>query len=163
MPLLGLIPSLILPPHQQRTLLGCYVHYPTISTDMIARVARRDVTFNNSASVARSPLRSFVKQTYYRAFARLYGWAGHWNDLVMVNSSWTRDHIAALWHCRPVAPRIVYPPCDTTQLCAIPLRSDKRRPDIVSVAQFRPEKNHALQLQSLRRLFDDHPEYRGKV
>ena len=66
----------------------------------------------------------------------------------MVNSSWTRRHIAALWW-QWRRPQRVYPPCDTRALQALPLDRRLKRIYIVSVAQFRPEKDHALQLRAL--------------
>eukprot|EP00955_Chlamydomonas_euryale_P009812 105295-Chlamydomonas_euryale.AAC.1 len=53
--------------------VGCYVHYPTISSDMIARVASGAAGYNNSAAIAGSSLRSFAKLAYYQAFAAVYG------------------------------------------------------------------------------------------
>ncbi len=53
-----------------RFLGGCatasYVHYPTISTDMLARVRSRVAAHNNSARIARSGVATFAKVTYYR-------------------------------------------------------------------------------------------------
>jgi len=46
---------------------------------------------------------------------------------------------------RPAA-RLVYPPCNTTALAALPLGGRERL--VISVAQFRPEKDHALQLRA---------------
>lgn len=42
---------------------------------------------------------------------------------------------------------LAYPPCDVSELVQFPLDAP-RRPLIVSLAQFRPEKNHVLQLES---------------
>ena len=77
--------------------VACYVHYPTISRDMLERVASRESSFNNDGQVARSKVQSIGKWLYYRAFAVLYGVMGAAAEVVMVNSSWTRGHIAALW------------------------------------------------------------------
>lgn len=92
---------------------------------------------------------------YYRAFARMYGFVGSFADVVMVNSTWTRNHIDSIWR---VPSRIVYPPCDTTSLLSLPLGD--RQDVIVSVAQFRPEKAHRLQLEAFAELLKDCPEYR---
>lgn len=54
--------------------IGCYVHYPTISTDMLGRVERREDAFNNRVSNSR--VLSELKLIYYKLFASLYGWAG---------------------------------------------------------------------------------------
>ena len=41
-----------------------YVHYPTISSDMLARVSRRQPAFNNSSDVASSAFKSWIKLVY---------------------------------------------------------------------------------------------------
>lgn len=57
--------------------------------------------------------------------------------------SWTKGHIESLWHRKST---VVYPPCDVLGLTQIPLTG--RMPWIISVAQFRPEKNHMMQLDA---------------
>ena len=66
----------------------------------------------------------------------------------MVNSSWTKKHIRQLWWKLDEARR-VFPPCNTKSLQSLPLQRRLKRLYLVSVAQFRPEKDHALQLDSL--------------
>eukprot|EP01117_Protostelium_nocturnum_P013429 TRINITY_DN5009_c0_g1_i1.p1 TRINITY_DN5009_c0_g1~~TRINITY_DN5009_c0_g1_i1.p1 ORF type:complete len:484 (-),score=164.67 TRINITY_DN5009_c0_g1_i1:78-1529(-) len=139
--------------------VGCYVHYPTISSDMLKRVENKVEAHNNNASISRNPIKSFLKLYYYRAFAWLYGIVGSFSDLVMTNSSWTMNHISNLWKVNGRLYRL-YPPCNTDKLETIPLNSSKRERIILSIAQFRPEKNHSLQLQSLQTLFKQHPEYK---
>jgi alpha-1,2-mannosyltransferase len=112
----------------------CYVHYPTISTDMIQ-------------TVGSSTFKGKLKLVYYRLFARLYAYMGRFAELVMVNSSWTKAHIDSLWNVTERT-SVIYPPCDTTAFLALPLAWEKREPIVVSVGQFRPEKNHALQLEA---------------
>jgi len=58
----------------------------------------------------------------------------------------------------PKTAKIVYPPCETQDLTNFSLENRERV--IVSIAQFRPEKEHATQLQSLHELFSKYPEYR---
>jgi alpha-1,2-mannosyltransferase len=117
-------------------------------------------------------------------------------DLVLVNSSWTYDHIRSLWRFqgwpkfsrrRKGGPRdqdagesssisrcnsrrkihIVYPPCNVDSVTAgntstsnsessLPPVED-RLPYIVSIGQFRPEKDHALQLKAMARLLQKYP------
>ncbi|KAG4141123.1 hypothetical protein ERO13_D06G056233v2, partial [Gossypium hirsutum] len=67
--------------------------------------------------------------------------------LVMVNSSWTQSHIEKLWGS-PKCIKRGYPPCDTSGLQALPLERSVETPKIISVAQFRPEKAHSLQLEA---------------
>ncbi len=93
---------------------------------------------------------------YYHAFAWLYGLAGKSAHGVMVNSTWTYNHILRLWGLSETT-AIVYPPCDVEALTKIPLQPRQRT--ILAIGQFRyasrkdayasrPEKNHMLQLQA---------------
>ncbi|XP_072952439.1 GDP-Man:Man(3)GlcNAc(2)-PP-Dol alpha-1,2-mannosyltransferase [Typha angustifolia] len=125
----------------------CYTHYPTISSDMVARICERSSMYNNDALIARSIWLSRCKIIYYRFFSWLYGLVGSCVDLAMVNSSWTRSHIERLWKI-PERTKRVYPPCDTSALQILPLEKPSKVPVIISVAQFRPEKAHALQLEA---------------
>ncbi|KAK3812253.1 MAG: mannosyltransferase [Benniella sp.] len=138
---------------------GCqvvaYVHYPTISSDMIGRVASRESSHNNANDVASSSIYTAVKLIYYRCFAFIYSIVGSFAHIVMVNSSWTKGHIDSLWGIKST---VVYPPCDTEAFKDFPLRNRERV--IVSVAQFRPEKGHVLQLEAMAQLLKNHPEYR---
>lgn len=146
---------------------GCtvmtYTHYPMISTDMIDKVQQRDAGFNNDPSIASSTSRSTAKYVYYRLFAAAYSAVGRYcTDVVMVNSTWTHNHIAQLWG---KAPKIVYPPCGTMEEF-MEFDIDNRELLALSISQFRPEKNQLLQLQALKILFTKHAEamqttYRG--
>ena len=154
---------------------AAYVHYPMVSTDMLGRVRGGVETYNNQGGVARSAWRTRAKLGYYRAFALFYGAVGGCAQAVMVNSTWTLGHVGSLWWgwggpAGPVVealggrragtrlPALVHPPCNTQALLKWPVTgagARKRReggagrsPYIISVAQFRPEKDHALQLRS---------------
>uniref|UniRef100_T1J3V9 GDP-Man:Man(3)GlcNAc(2)-PP-Dol alpha-1,2-mannosyltransferase n=1 Tax=Strigamia maritima TaxID=126957 RepID=T1J3V9_STRMM len=130
--------------------VGCYVHYPTISTDMLATVAKRRANYNNAGVIAKSPMLSEAKLFYYHMFAYFYAVVGKTCQLVMVNSSWTKMHILDLWRI-PEVTFCVYPPCDVSSFEEIPIESamdPKLTKNIVSVAQFRPEKDHTLQIRS---------------
>ena len=130
--------------------VGCYVHYPTISTDMLMKVKTRVSTYNNSAAISRSIVLTQAKLTYYKLFAFLYGLVGKCSSVIMVNSSWTKDHVVEIWN-KPASTSIVYPPCDTSEFAKLENASAKlpvRK--IISIGQFRPEKNHALQIKSFK-------------
>jgi alpha-1,2-mannosyltransferase len=127
-----------------------YVHYPTISTDMFARVQRRDSSYNNPEAISLSTPRTLAKLLYYRAFACLYGFVGMFPDVVMVNSSWTHGHILCLWWRRWRRPAVVvHPPCDVLELEAIPLARSIEQSYLCSIAQFRPEKDHRYASSSI--------------
>ncbi|XP_032453976.1 GDP-Man:Man(3)GlcNAc(2)-PP-Dol alpha-1,2-mannosyltransferase [Nasonia vitripennis] len=137
---------------------GCkvasYTHYPTISTDMLRHVYRRAYARNNRKVIARNPFLTAAKIVYYKIFAFLYGIVGRTADIIMVNSSWTEDHINSIWKC-PLQIHRIYPPCDIEKLVTLPLITDEEKGDIiriVSVGQFRPEKNHPLMLRAMYEL-----------
>ncbi|KAG7232733.1 hypothetical protein INR49_008173 [Caranx melampygus] len=135
--------------------VGSYVHYPTISTDMLSVVRERNPRFNNPDIISNSLFLSAFKVVYYCLFALLYGMAGSCCDLIMVNSSWTLDHILSLWRA-PNRTSVVYPPCDVSAFLDIPLEDDGDRKchSIVSVGQFRPEKDHRLQIRAFKKALD---------
>ena len=82
-------------------------------------------------------------------FAYIYGVVGRQSKVTMVNSSWTQGHIDQLWQGKSEK---IFPPCDVGKLLEVPLeRRVENDPDeklIVSIAQFRPEKNHKLQVHN---------------
>ncbi|KAA8534051.1 hypothetical protein F0562_031568 [Nyssa sinensis] len=125
----------------------CYTHYPTISLDMLSRVHGQSSMYNNDAMIAQSIWLSRCKVIYYIFFSWMYGIVGSCAHLAMVNSSWTQSHIVKLWGI-PDRIKRVYPPCDTSGLQMLPLERPMKTPTIISVAQFRPEKAHTLQLEA---------------
>jgi len=103
--------------------------------------------YNNDALIAQSIWLSRCKIIYYTIFSWMYGFAGSCAHLAMVNSSWTESHIQKLWRISDRTKR-VYPPCDTSGLQVLPLERPSKTPIIISIAQFRPEKAHTLQLEA---------------
>ena len=55
-------------------------------------------------------------------------------QVVMVNSTWTSEHIASLWWTL-LRPQIVYPPCNVAALAALPLDRKLKCLYMVSLAQ----------------------------
>jgi len=135
--------------------VGAYVHYPTISTDMLSMVWERRPSYNNDTAIASNRVTTYFKLAYYTAFAVAYGLVGSLASLVMVNSTWTKEHVRYLWRGVAREVRTVYPPCDTAGLRDIDLSDGVRREDwIVSIGQFRPEKDHALQIRAFALLLE---------
>ncbi|KAJ3200753.1 asparagine-linked glycosylation protein [Entophlyctis luteolus] len=112
-----------------------YVHYPTISADMIGVVRDGVEAFNNSGTVARSVFGRKAKLVYYKSFAKLYSEVGSCADVIVANSSWTIAHLNEIWKV-PEKTSIVYPPCDTLAFEKFDL-SHSRENVILSVGQFR--------------------------
>jgi len=130
---------------------------------MLSRVRDRKASYNNAGFVSRSPLLSSLKIYYYKLFAYFYGLAGHCCDLTMVNSTWTFKHIESLW--RHPSAEIVYPPCNVAKFLAVPLHADatKSEMSIVSIGQFRPEKDHVLQIRILAAFLEQCPAHLVKT
>lgn len=130
---------------------GAYVHYPTISTDMLSSLHDEVGDKGLNAGLGKGA-KGKLKQWYWQLFARLYSWVGGSVDVVMTNSTWTQNHIKSLWapsrdgrkKKHPIS--VVYPPCAVAELqSAIPLDagSEKQRTrNLLYIAQFRPEKMH---------------------
>ncbi|XP_065315080.1 GDP-Man:Man(3)GlcNAc(2)-PP-Dol alpha-1,2-mannosyltransferase-like isoform X2 [Gordionus sp. m RMFG-2023] len=136
--------------------IGCYVHYPTISNDMIKKVQHKEIQYNNSAFISKYHIVSVTKLYYYKLFAKLYGIMGRNADFIFVNSSWTNDHILNLWN-KQNKTYILYPPCDTKTFSQLNNTSENwvlndTEINIVSIGQFRPEKDHVKQLKSFKLL-----------
>ena len=140
---------------------GCYVHYPTISTDMLDRVRGKHRAYNNRGLIANSVLASALKLRYYKIFAWLYGRCGAAADAVMVNSSWTEEHIRQLWGRGEEGVVKVFPPCDTAHLANLARDTEAGaggQVRILSLGQFRPEKDHVLQIKAMFELRQILPE-----
>ena len=144
-----------------KLLFGCqvlsYTHYPTISEDMISRVKNKTLFYNNPEYIAKNPLLTTFKLYYYKLFALIYGLTGYFSDITMVNSSWTYYHINKIWFLNDNKNRtfIVYPPCNTEYFLNREKDKEKEKQaktkklkQILSVGQFRREKNHKLQIES---------------
>ncbi|WAQ81452.1 hypothetical protein PtA15_1A793 [Puccinia triticina] len=194
--------------------IGAYIHYPTISNDMLKRVSSRNSAHNNSSTISNSLALSYAKLVYYIIFAELYSLCLRQAHHLMVNSSWTKNHIDRLlkpWIYRheedaeeteetakdwtrssnppqscesqkldglrlripasdpsaengqnktiniPTKKRkfdqatVVYPPCDVQSFVDFPI--SPRTSTILSISQFRPEKDQATQIAAFARFF----------
>lgn len=138
---------------------GAYVHYPTISTDMLESLDPSSEVGSQGVNAGQGTgARGTVKKLYWRLFAIVYSWMGASADVVMTNSSWTQAHIEKLWgplrasSQKPNPIAVVYPPVAVSELeqeVEVSATSEKKREQVLLyIAQFRPEKNHQLILQA---------------
>ena len=139
---------------------GAYIHYPTISTDMLSSL---DAEIGKGANAGTGKgIKGFGKRKYWQAYAHLYSRSGSDVDMVMTNSSWTQAHIQSLWGLyrtkrrKPHAVEVLFPPVAVEEIEeAVGLEGPKAVPReriLLYVAQFRPEKNHDLVLHSFSEL-----------
>lgn len=154
---------------------GAYVHYPTISTDMLESLESTSGEHGLNAG-AGAGTKGKMKKKYWQIFAYLYSWVGGTIDVVMTNSSWTHGHILQLWG--PARQRhtlrneklgendfgmsVVFPPVaveDLESQIDVSLKSSEARKDhLLYIAQFRPEKNHTLIITAFSELVRSLPD-----
>jgi alpha-1,2-mannosyltransferase len=144
---------------------GAYVHYPTISTDMLdsLQVGGQGINAGTGAGY-----RGMAKKKYWQLFAKLYSKVGSTIDVVMTNSTWTQSHIKSLWEpyrikrSKAIDIDVVFPPVAVEEVIeAVPVSeaSEKDRgPYLLYIAQFRPEKNHRLILEAFASFLHSKPE-----
>ncbi|KAL2759730.1 glycosyltransferase family 4 protein [Sodiomyces alcalophilus JCM 7366] len=142
---------------------AAYVHYPTISTDMLDSLDPTSAVGSQGVNAGQGVgVRGVVKRAYWKLFAALYSRVGSTADVVMTNSTWTQGHIQKLWGPRRAArscahpTAVVYPPCPVEELegaVEVSAASEARREKVILyIAQFRPEKNHKLILSAFAEL-----------
>jgi alpha-1,2-mannosyltransferase len=158
--------------------VGAYVHYPTISTDMLASLDDKSGVQGINSGAGKG-WKGTIKRHYWELFAKIYGWVGRQVDVVMCNSSWTAAHIRTLWGTgnknngtgdgTASSPAVVFPPTAVSELestITVDAESEKNRvPVLLYIAQFRPEKNHPLVLRSFARFLRErasNPAYEGQ-
>jgi len=139
--------------------IGAYVHYPFISHDMLNSVMEKRARVNNSSRIADSPILSRVKIYYYKALLYAYGFMGNRVDFAWGNSTWTSNHIKQVWpkwgKGSQQEIQTLYPPCNVSKFSS--LSNSKRKNIVLSFAQYRPEKNHKLQLEVFKAVLDKNP------
>lgn len=136
---------------------GAYVHYPTISTDMLGSLDAASPLGTQGVNAGKGAgKKGAAKRLYWELFAKLYSYVGASINLVMTNSSWTQSHIQSLWgplrggklNLSDIS--VVYPPVAVEELEQEIDVSDaseaEREKIILYIAQYRPEKNHKLVL-----------------
>lgn len=137
---------------------GAYVHYPTISTDMLSSLDPTSATGTQGVNAGKGRgAAGMGKKIYWELFAKAYSFVGGSIDVVMTNSSWTLGHITSLWsgwrnEFKKSTPTVLFPPVAVEELeheVDVSAESEKKRePLLLYIAQFRPEKNHQLILTS---------------
>lgn len=121
---------------------------------MIQRVRERRPTYNNSQRITEYVSVSRLKLVYYKVLMNAYRLMGRCVEIAMCNSTWTMNHISNIWDGNV---RVVYPPCDVEPFLKLKMSKDQEF-RVISIGQFRPEKDHFLQIESIKTLLNAHPE-----
>jgi alpha-1,2-mannosyltransferase len=137
-----------------------YVHYPTMSNDMLRKVSERRPDFNNRSLFATNSLLYRLKLLYYRFFLLCYRICGKFADVAVANSNWTAMRLRQVWNRTDIP--VLYPPAaigDGRKKSVIEETDmSQRKLALVSLAQFRPEKNHELQIRVFSKILKTFPD-----
>lgn len=98
----------------------------------------------------------FFKIYYYKIISYLYGCVGRLINISLVNSTWTCNHIEKIFGKKP---EILFPPCDVEEFSKLELEG-REECMILSVNQFRPEKNIPMQIEILKRLNEKSKQFK---
>ncbi|GEQ71482.1 hypothetical protein JCM33374_g5166 [Metschnikowia sp. JCM 33374] len=130
-----------------------YVHYPIIQPDMFSNLKFKTVKDLTSFTFTPSDLKHLFKFTYWSFLYLVYIYLGSCVDVTLTNGTWTYDHITSIWVLnRNKIVEILYPPCATEEMATSALApgSIARENKLLYIAQFRPEKRHALVLENYK-------------
>jgi alpha-1,2-mannosyltransferase len=132
-----------------RVKISSYTHYPFISSDMISDIQNGIQGVHSRGFFSKFKIMRYVKIFYYYLILLFYRFNGLFLEFVFCNSTWTYSHIKKIWP--NVDNSILYPPC-STNLYENDKSNMNKQNIIVSFAQFRPEKNHKMQIEILKKL-----------
>lgn len=128
--------------------LGAYIHYPFISDKMIEDVKQGNSAVHNRAKGIKSIIIKPFKLLYYQVINKLFKLNCRYLDYSFSNSTWTYSHVKE--NLKGNNNGILYPPCSVEEYNCSTEKSRKNL--IVSFAQFRPEKDHKLQIEIMEEL-----------
>lgn len=127
-----------------------YVHYPYTNTEFV--YSYWDTLMGAGVSI-KTRLFAAWKLVYHYVLYFIYGFMGRFSDVCFTNSSWTQRHMEGNW---PGKCTILYPPCNVDEFWSQDF--DNKKKVVVSLAQFRPEKQHDLQLDMMKYHQEKHPD-----
>lgn len=141
----SLISARILPTTKH---ISTYIHYPQVSR----------------GSIEREKGKNLLKYFYLKIFSYVYKFSIGLANKIVVNSNWTFALFDELWGKDKIEMSVCYPPINMESYSLDTLPNPKlRRNVIVSLAQFRIEKNHFLQIQIFSDLLKRIKEIRDKA
>lgn len=128
--------------------VSAYIHYPFISDAMVDDVKKGVIAVhNNYTNNLKMKVIKPLKIAYYSLILRMFKLSCRCLEFSMTNSTWTDRHFKD-FGMQNISK--LFPPCNVDEYMAS--FQNKRSNIIVSFAQFRPEKNHDLQIEVIKRL-----------
>lgn len=121
---------------------------------MLQKVREQRSDFNNSQAISKSPILSKAKLAYYYLVFIIYKIIGKFVDFAQTNSTWTHEHMKKIWPSLYISGKLtkLYPPCTVDRLLVLRKPDPTNEINIMSLAQFRPEKQQHLQLEVISEL-----------
>lgn len=142
--------------------LSAYVHYPFISNDMISDIKNGKDGVHSRSFLAKFRIYKKVKLLYYSLILKFYEFNSKFIKFVFSNSTWTYSHLKSI--VPDIPNEILYPPCSINFYQNNFMNDNIRKENIiVSFAQFRPEKDHKMQIDILRRVREQLPNFNIKL
>ncbi|KAJ1608895.1 glycosyl transferase [Cryptosporidium canis] len=112
--------------------ISTYIHYPQVRKKNIEEEKRR----------------CFQRYFYLKIFSLIYKFSIGLANKVVANSNWTFDMLNELWGNDRIDMTVCRPPINMDNYSLdLPQNSTLRKDVIISLAQFRVEKNHFAQIQ----------------
>ncbi|CUV05708.1 unnamed protein product [Cryptosporidium hominis] len=124
----ALIPARVLPTTKH---ISTYIHYPQVSKENIESERERNI------------LRYF----YLKLFLFVYKLSIGLANKVVVNSNWTFNKLNELWEKNSIEMSVCYPPINIDHSLNKLVDPKLRKNVIISLSQFRVEKNHFVQIR----------------
>jgi len=132
-----------------------YVHYPFISSDMIRDIQNNVAGVHSRGIFSKFKIFRLLKIYYYKTILFLYQFNGKFSEFSHCNSSWTYDHMIKTWGDVETK-KLLYPPCATKLYAPDKMDLNQKTNSIISFAQFRPEKDHKLQIEIFKKLKENY-------
>lgn len=129
-----------------------YVHFPFTSKEVVQGFKEKMM---DKALPPKSRIFAAIKYIYNLPLYWIYKFMGRFPDKIMANSTWTADHCKSNWNSSTDKILIEYPPCNVDEFWS--QHWDEKEALIVSFAQFRPEKRHAIQLEIWKKFKRENP------
>ncbi|KAH8739029.1 glycosyl transferase [Cryptosporidium ryanae] len=128
----SLIPARILPTTKH---VSTYIHYPQVRKNNIEEYRKRG---------------NYLRYLYLKLFSIMYYLCFKLAHRVVVNSNWTRCRFEELFTDKKLNIKVCYPPIfkhKHHRKDSLETNPPKREETVISLAQFRPEKNQILQIK----------------
>lgn len=138
-----------------------YVHYPILQQDMFNKLRFAKVGDLVKFRPNGANLRDLGKFVYWTVLYYVYRMLGRCVDITCANGTWTYERLQVVWGQRQQMD-VLYPPCLVEQLTK-QTATGEREDRLLYLAQFRPEKRHALVVEEYAKFLKEAREAKTPV